>query len=57
MTSNAVSFAVKPMSIAVIRDITAVASWVRIPPFGLPVVPEVYISAHTSSAPTSASRW
>ena len=48
ITSSAVSSRVKPMSSAVTSEISALPSWLRIAPFGLPVVPDVYISAQVS---------
>ena len=48
ITSSAVSSRVKPMSSAVTSEISALPAWLRIAPFGWPVVPDVYISAHVS---------
>ena len=48
ITSSTVSSGVKPISSAVMSDITAVAPWLRIAALGFPVVPEVYNNAQTS---------
>jgi hypothetical protein len=49
MTRSAVFCREKPSSAWETRDSSAVASWLRIAPLGLPVVPDVYMSASGSS--------
>ena len=41
------------MSSAVTSEMSALPAWLRIAPFGLPVVPDVYMSAQVSSGATS----
>ena len=55
ITSSAVSSRAKPMSSAVTSEMRALPLWLRIAPFGRPVVPDVYISAHVSSGATATS--
>ena len=55
MTSSAVSRRLSPISTSVTSDSMALPRWLRMAPFGLPVVPEVYISVQGSSALTSTS--
>ncbi len=53
ITRSAVSSRVSPMSSAVMSDNSAMVSWLRMAALGLPVVPEVYMSAHVSVGLTS----
>ena len=55
ITKSAVSSRVSPMSSAVTSEMSALPAWLRIAPFGLPVVPDVYISAHVSSGATATA--
>src|SRR5215813_8676443 len=55
ITSSAVSSRPNPISTSVESESCALARWLRIAPFGLPVVPEVYISVHVSSGPTGVA--
>ncbi len=52
MTSSALSRRLRPISTSVTSDSMALPRWLRIAPFGLPVVPEVYINVQGSSAET-----
>ena len=56
MTSSAASRRLNPISTSVTSDSMALPWWLRMAPFGLPVVPEVYISVQGSSALTSIVR-
>ncbi len=55
ITSRPVSSRVKPISSAVAMAISVLPSWLRIAPFGRPVVPEVYISAQVCSGRTCSN--